>query len=589
MTDMANGPGALRRAFGCVRGGFAMAAILSCAVNLLMLTGPLFMLQVYDRVLASGSVPTLTALLGLVVGLYAMMGVFDFLRTRILSRAAHRIDGELAPHAFRTWIVGALGRGTPGYRPLADVGTLRGFIASPTILALYDLPWFPIYLAVVYVLHLHLGLLATAGAVVVVVLALLNEWLTARGSREAAARETIEARFADESQRNAEGVVAMGMVGHTIGAWRKLRGGALGSMQNGAERAEAITATSKAFRLLLQSSILALGAYLAIGGEITPGAIVAASILAGRALAPLDQTIAGWRMIKRARLARRRLGEYLAEAVDRAPPSVRLPDPKGHIRVSNVLKQAHGGGPTTPDARPILSSIDFELHPGDGLGVIGPSASGKSSLGRLLVGLWMPDAGSVRIDGASYDQWDVDHIGRHVGYLPQEVSLVSGTIAQNIARFDPEADHADIVEAARVAGVHDVVLSFPDGYGTSVDAAVSPLTGGQKQRIALARAVFRRPRLVVLDEPNSNLDAEGDAALARAIETLRADGSVVVVMAHRPSAITAVDKILMLSEGRMTQFGAKADVIRQVTQNVTQNVTQSGAQPTATPAPSRVA
>ena len=326
-----------------------------------------------------------------------------------------------------------------------------------------------------------------------------------------------------------------------------------------------LTSISKVFRLFLQSAILALGAYLTIRQEITAGAIVAASILAGRALSPIDQLIGGWKQLKRARLAHSRLTGFLAH--NAAAPSkavVRLPDPTGHISVERVTKFAIGPGGRR-DGKPILSNISFALSPGDGLGVIGPSASGKSSLGRLLVGLWTPDQGAVRIDGATFDQWDRRQLGPHIGYLPQAIELLSGTIAQNISRFDPEAKHEDIVEAARMADVHDMILAYPDGYATPVDVANSPLTGGQRQRIALARAILRKPRLIVLDEPNSNLDAEGDAALANAIQQLKASGCVVVVMAHRPSAIAAVDKIMMLKDGQCVEFGEKAEVLRKVT------------------------
>lgn len=551
--------------FGAVRGAYIVAGVLSCAVNVLMLTGPLFMLQVYDRVLTSQSVPTLLVLLGLAIALYVMMGVFDFLRARILSRVSQRLDADLAPIAFRSWMTRSLAGAEPGYRPIQDLGLLRGFLSSPTVLALFDLPWFPIYLGVVYLLHFQLGLLATAGACVVIVLALLNEALTGRAAGQAATAEVAETRFADQAQKGADALLAMGMVSHATGAWRDLRNVSLVEGQQGTERSEVFTASSKAFRLLLQSCILALGGYLAIQQEITAGMIVAASILAGRALAPIDQVIGGWRAIKRARLARRRLSDYLARDSAPAPVNIRLPDPTGQLEVAGIVKRPPR--PDRGDLPPILSGVSFKLGPGDGLGVIGPSASGKTTLAKLLVGLWMPDQGSVRLDGATFEHWQPDDIGRHVGYLPQTVVLMAGTIAQNIARFDPEARNEDIVDAAQLAGVHDMILGLPDGYATIVDHPLSPLTGGQRQRIALARAIYRMPVLVVLDEPNSNLDADGDQALTEAIRKLRANGSVVIVMAHRPSAIAAVDRLLMLKEGRMLEFGDKEDVLKKVTRS----------------------
>ena len=287
-------------------------------------------------------------------------------------------------------------------------------------------------------------------------------------------------------------------------------------------------------------------------------------LIAGRALAPIDQSIGGWRLIKRNRLARRRLKEYLSRDAEDQAPSVKLPNPKGFVSVRNLLKFAPSRA-GAEDGSPILTGISFDLKPGDGLGVIGPSASGKSTLAKMLVGLWIPDRGSLRIDGATYEQWDLDEIGSHIGYLPQQVVLISGTIAQNIARFEESMDQQEVVSAAKLADVHDMILGFPDGYATNVDTAVSPLTGGQLQRIGLARAVYKRPKLIVLDEPNSNLDAHGDNALAKAISELRGTGSVVIVMAHRPSAIAAVDLVLMLNKGTMSEFGPKVEVLRKIT------------------------
>ncbi|MEQ1711285.1 MAG: type I secretion system permease/ATPase [Hyphomicrobium sp.] len=555
---------AIRDGLRAVRGGFLAVAALSFVVNLLMLTGPIFMLQVYDRVLTSRSVPTLVVLLGLAVALYAMMGLFDFLRTRILSRLAHWIDNELSAPAFRSWMTRAVAGGASGYKPLQDIAVLRGFLSSPTMLALFDLPWFPIYLGVVFLLHVQLGLLATAGAVVVIALTLANEWLTARSTAAATKAEIAESRFTEHTQRSADTVLAMGMIGNTTGAWSGLKNATLAAQQRATETSEVFTATSKAFRLLLQSAILALGAWLAIRQQITPGAIVAASIIAGRALAPIDQTLGGWRMIKRARLARQRLGDYLKRDATPAQKGVKLPRPQPVLDVAGVVKRSPRKDPTR-EMQTILAGISFELRAGDGLGVIGPSASGKSSLARLLVGLWMPDQGTVRLDGATFEQWEPDDIGPHIGYLPQEVVLMSGSIAENIGRFDPSARNEDIVDAARRAGVHEIILGFAEGYATRVDDPTSPLTGGQRQRIALARALYGKPVLIVLDEPNSNLDAEGDIALSRAIQQARSEGAIVVVMAHRPSAISAVDKVLMLREGRMIEFGPKDEVLKKVT------------------------
>lgn len=556
----------LKAGYKAARFGFLAALLLSLAINLLMLTSPLFMLQVYDRVLSSRSVPTLVALFVLIVVLYSGMAVFEFLRTRVLSRIAHGVDAKVAPELFQHWLQKSAGGLSPGYRPLSDLSALRSFLSSPYLTAFFDLPWSPIYLFVIFVLHPYLGYLSIAGALVVAVLALLNEWATGRTMGEASQLEITENRFSDEAQRNADSVLSMGMSLNAAKAWMKQRVESLAKAQAAGERAEVFAAASKVFRMFLQSAMLALAAYLVIQQQLSPGAIIAASILSGKALGPIDQLIGGWKQIRRARLANKRLNDYLAQPLPmNLEPPVALPKPTGQLGLNQVSKYAPNAR-TSGDARMILQGMTFDLQPGDGLGVIGPSASGKTTLARLLVGLWMPDQGHLRIDGATYQQWGREHIGPHVGYLPQSFEFMPGSIAQNISRFEPDAKDEDVVAAAQLAGVHQMILSFPQGYATIVDAAVSPLTGGQRQRIALARAVYRMPRLVVLDEPNSNLDVEGDEALSHAIAALRAQGSVVIVMAHRPSAISAVDKILMLKDGRMTDFGLKQDVINRVAQ-----------------------
>jgi ATP-binding cassette, subfamily C, bacterial exporter for protease/lipase len=548
-----------------VRSGFIAAGILSGIINVLMLTGPLFMLQVYDRVLSSQSIPTLVTLLGLVIALYTLMAALDFLRARVLSRISHWVDAKLANSVFEQWITRQGKSQTAGYKPISDLSNVRGLIGSPVFIALFDLPWFPIYLVVVFMLHFDLGLLSVFGAVIVTIIAVLNEWLTGKGTQRAAILEVAEGRFSDDTYKNADSIVSMGMMTGTSRNWQNLRNQSLSAMQEVSERAEALTSTSKVFRMFLQSAILALGAYLVIKQEMSGGSIVASSILSGRALAPIDQFIGGWKQLKRSRLAYARLSEFMSKSIITNPKAeVQLPEPVGNISFDNVTVMPPKTA-ATRDSTPILSNINFMLQPGDGLGIIGPSASGKSTLAKVLVGLWKPDQGAMRIDGATFEQWDREQIGRHVGYLPQAFDLISGSIAQNISRFDASANHEDIVDAAQLANVHDMILGFPNGYSTPVDIGLSPLTGGQRQRIALARAIFRKPRLVVLDEPNSNLDADGDTALTQAIFNLRQSGSVVIVMAHRPSAIAAVDKILMLKDGRMLDFGDKAEVLRKVT------------------------
>lgn len=551
----------LKEALNKSRTTFWSVGLFSCAVNILMLTGPLFMLQVYDRVLTSGSVPTLVALFGLVAALYLFLGLFDFIRSKALSRVGYKLDVELAALTKKVWIFSGL---TPSRtRPINDLANLRQFLCSNGLPALFDLPWVPIYLAIVYLLHLWLGLLATAGAIIVITATLINEWITKAPISEASLWELKDTQFADVTNRNAEAVIAMGMISSVTEYWQSLRHEALRRAQLAGGRTEFIAALTKAVRMLVQSGMLALGAYLAIYQEITPGTMIAASILGGRALAPVDLAVGNWKNFIRTRLAYSRLFALLDSARGGLEP-MKLPEPRGKISVTNLLKLTPDCKFTSSEQRPILQGIHFELKPGDGLGVIGPSASGKSTLARLLVGLWMPDKGAVRLNDATFDQWDRDEVGKYIGYLPQVVELLIGTVRQNIARFDPSVSDDEIVAAAKLAGVHELILNLPNGYSTDLSNGMQILSGGQIQRIALARAVLRNPPLVVLDEPNSNLDAEGDAALSQAIEHLRKNGSCVIVMAHRPSAIAAVNKVLMLKNGQQIEFGERDEVLAKV-------------------------
>jgi len=546
------------------RSAFVGVGVFSAGVNILMLTGPLFMLQVYDRVLASRSVPTLVALFALVAALFLFMGLFDFIRSRVLSRIGYGLDVELMGLTKKSWIFAGLFPGRAISRPINDLTAIRQFFSSNGLPALFDLPWVPFYLAIVYLLHTWLGLLATAGAVIVIISAFINEWITKKQINEASNWELKDSHFSERSHRNAEAIVAMGMVGHISRYWQDIRNKALGHGQLAGGRSEFITALTKATRMLVQSGILALGAYLAIFQEITPGTMIAASILAGRALAPVDMAVGNWKNFIRARQAYHRLSKTLTQKRSLSSP-VELPEPQGNLTINAMSKLSDMGG---GEQRPILQGVNFSLEPGEALGVIGPSASGKSSLAKLLVGLWMPDKGSVRLDGAAYDQWDRDQLGKYIGYLPQSVELIAGTIQENIARFDPEVTDEDVVAAAQLAGVHELILNLPDGYGTDLGGGSYILSGGQAQRIALARAVLRVPPLVVLDEPNANLDSEGDAALTRTIEQLKERGSTIVVMAHRPSAIAAVGKVLMLNDGQQVEFGPKDEVLSKVTRAV---------------------
>jgi PrtD family type I secretion system ABC transporter len=558
-----NAKNPLRLAIGQMRRTFIWVGLFSAGVNILMLTGPMFMLQVYDRVLASGSFATLQGLFIIVVVLYGFLGLYDFLRTRLLSRAGYRLDKTVGSHAFDLWVRSGADPRSKLARPLSDLSIVRGFLASPSMLGFFDLPWIPFYLAIVFFVHPWLGYLAIFGSLFVITLALINQFVTRKPYAQAMSMDGTESFFVEQSRRNADAIVPLGMLGPLQHRWQEMHAAGLATGQIGGDRGEGFAAISKAFRMLLQSSLLGLGGYLALKQEISPGMIVATSIIAGRALAPVDQVIGQWRNVVRAREAFRRLKETLDVNVDQIQ-KVQLPEPTGKLDLRGVTKfnMLDGQGAERP---PILQQISFALEPGDALGVIGASASGKSTLARILVGAWMPDRGEVRLDGATYDQWDPNVLGRYIGYLPQSLELLAGTVKDNIARFDSDASDEAVIEAATIAGVHDMILQLPDGYATQIGYGTPPLSGGQVQRVGLARALYGMPKVVVLDEPNSNLDATGDEALARAISHLRQAGSTVVVMAHRPSAIEAVNKVMVLREGAIVEFGDKAEVLRKAT------------------------
>lgn len=548
---------AARRA---VRPALILAGLFSALVNVLMLTGSVYMLQVYDRVLASGSLPTLVGLFLVVTLLYLFLAYYDFLRSRILSRTAARLDQLVGETAFRAWLREGLDPSRNDSQPLRELETVRSFLASPAIHGLFDLPWMPFYLLVLYLVHPWLCWLTIGGALMVMVLAAINRALSKPALGQAAALDGAERRFADRSQSLAATLLPMGMERALTQRWRALHLATLAGAQKGAGASEALAATSRAFRMFLQSATLTIGAWLVLRGEISGGMIVAATIISGRALAPLDSVIGHWRTIGRAFEAHKRLDGFFAGEARRAgQAAVDLPAPTGRIEVADLTKYA--GSRQDGPRGPILNRISFALEPGDGLGVIGNSASGKSTLARLLVGAWRADSGEIRLDGATRDQWHPERLGRSIGYLPQHVDLLHGTVRENIARFDPTAKSDDIIEAARQAGVHDMILALPDGYATLVGGHDTPLSGGQIQRLGLARALYGAPSIVVLDEPNANLDAEGDAALTNAILGLRASGATVVVMAHRPSALAAVNKVMVLQAGALVAFGPKEDVL----------------------------
>lgn len=591
-TDAALSGNAYRRALRGLRGAFVTAGVFSALINLLALTGSLYMLQVYDRVLTSGSVATLQGLLVIVTVAYTFYGLYEFLRARILSRAAMRLNHEVGPATFRAWLRPAPQGERSQTLPLRDLELVRAFLSGPAMGGIFDLPWMPLYLAILFLIHPLLGWLTVGGAVIGLAVALINNALTKGATERAMMAEAQSRGFADQGLRQAEMIEAMGMQADVTARWRELQGAGLAVGQGASDVTEVTSAFSKAFRMFLQSAILSLGAWLVLQHEMSGGMIIACSILSGRALAPADQIIGQWRAIAKARIAHRRLAEFF-DVQTAEPARVRLPAPTGQISAQNLTRL---GPPVAGGERArILQQVGFELSPGEGLGVIGDSAAGKSTLARMIVGAWAPDAGEIRLDGATRAQWDPAELGRHIGYLPQVVEMLPGTVRDNISRFAADARDAELIEAAKLAGVHEMILGLPQGYNTPLGGGLMPLSGGQLQRVGLARAVYGRPKIVVLDEPNANLDSHGDAALMTAIQTLKAQGTTVILMTHRASVLAAMDKILILNQGRAVRYGTRESVleglapaaaaegsnVRPLRQHNIFNVAQPGAGPSA--------
>ena len=534
------------------------AGVFSCLVNLLMLTGPLFMLQVYDRVLASGSVPTLVALIIIVAVLYAYYGFLEFLRARLMVRLGRRVEETLRGRVFDAVTSHALRR-TPGVgsQPLNDLATIRQYLSGQGPFAFFDMPWMPFYLAIIFLMHWMLGVASLAAAITIFALAIWSEHAT-RGPLQEATKSTVKAAImTDEGRRNAEALYSLGMAGTMRRRWMEVHQTALDHQTIANDAGGMLGASSRVLRLFVQSGILALGAYLAILGEISPGAMIAASIIMSRALAPVEQAVANWQQFLGFRKARERLIQAL-KIVPRDKTMMKLPEPQGRLNVENLTVMLPGV------EKPLLQGLTFNVEPGEGIGVIGPTGAGKSTLARALVGIIPPTRGTVRLDGAALDQRDVDELGSMIGYLPQDVQLFDGTAAQNISRFVPEADSNAIVAAAKLANVHDMIMRLPDGYNTQLGENGARLSTGQRQRVALARALYGEPKLMVLDEPNSALDAEGEAALDFAIRQAMARGAAVVVIAHRPSALAAIPKMMVLSDGKAAALGPRDEIMRKV-------------------------
>lgn len=545
----------LRGALLSYRGAFIAVAGFSGIINVLMLSGSLFMLQVYDRVLPSRSVPTLVALILLVAVLYAFQGVLDVVRARVLTRIGAGLDELLSRRVFDSVIRLPLRAGDngQGLQPLRDLDQVSGFLAGGGPAALFDLPWMPLYIALCFAFHPWLGFAATAGALLLLTLTVLTDRLVRGPTRVMTGFTMKRNALAQSSVRNAEVLAAMGMGANLAQRWGSANASYREAQERASDLAGGFGALSRVLRMMLQSAVLAIGAYLVIFQEATPGIIIASSILTSRALAPIELATANWKGFLSAQQSWRRLSDLFA-ALPVSQDGLELPAPVTELAVETISVVPPG------ERRLVVQDVKFSLQAGTGVGIIGPSGSGKSSLARALVGVWPLVRGQIRLDGAALDQWPADTLGRHIGYLPQDVELFAGTVGQNIARFDVDAQPAAIIAAAQAAGVHELILRLPEGYQTEIGEAGAALSAGQRQRIALARALYRDPFLVVLDEPNSNLDAAGDQALTEAIQQIKQRGGIVVVVAHRPSALAALDFLLVLGGGQQQAFGPKSEV-----------------------------
>ena len=534
-------------------------AAISGVVNVLALTGSFYMLQVYDRVLTSRNVSTLIAISILAACLYGFSGALEVIRAQVLVRVGDRIDRRLMPAAQQAAMRQSLRSAAPAeaQQAIRDVDSMRAFLASQGPVAIFDLPWLPLYILFIASLHPVLGLVTAAGALVICALTLASESVTRTLAAQVVATGARRQAIADENARNVEAMQAMGFADRAHLRFAAVNAEHLKAQESAGDIGGTLASISRVFRMMLQSAILGLGAYLTIRGHMTAGAIIAASLAAARALAPIELAAAHWRGFIAARQARARLTSLLNDLPGDNIPTT-LPAPSKSLRVEHVAVAAPRG------RRLLLSDVNLELKAGQGLGVIGPSAAGKSCFARAIAGAWPVQRGSVRLDGATFDQWTHAELGRHIGYLPQTLQLFDGTIAQNISRFEAAPASEAVIEAARAAGIHDMILKLPAGYDTPVGVDGGALSAGQRQRIGLARALYRKPFLVVLDEPNSNLDADGDASLIRAMQEIRLRGGIVIVVAHRPNLLAVVDTVCVIAGGRMTAFGSRDEVLQHV-------------------------
>ena len=543
------------------RGLYWAVGLFSFFANLLMLTGPLYMLQVYDRVLGSRSEETLVALSLLVVFLYGIMGILDYTRGRVMARVGARFQAKLDRRVFDAMVRrSAVAPDASAQTGLSDLEGIQRLISSPVLMAAFDIPWTPVFLAGIMLFHPWLGFLALAGGAVLILITILNQFFSKAPVLQANMSSHRANMISDEIRNESEMIQSMGMRGAAFRRWQVAREASLAETVTANDVGGTFSSMTKSLRLFLQSAMLGLGAYLVLQNELTPGAMIAGSILLGRALAPIELAIGQWPLVQRAVKGWNNLADLL-EKVPEEPKRTELPKPKARLQVQSLTIVPPG------ESRASLKTVTFTVEPGQAIGVIGPSGAGKSTLARALTGVWRPAGGTIRLDGAGLDQYPPDVLGQHIGYLPQRVQLFDGTIAENIARLSTEPDSEKVVAAAKKAAAHDMIIHLPDGYDTRVVAGGGRLSGGQMQRIALARALYDDPVIVILDEPNSNLDNDGSVALNQAIRSLKEDGRSCLIMAHRPAAIQECDTLLVMDQGTRAAFGPKDEVLREMVSN----------------------
>ncbi|ARC88289.1 type I secretion system permease/ATPase [Rhodovulum sp. MB263] len=566
------------------RGLLLAVLVFSIFTNLLMLTGPIFMLQVYDRVLGSRSEETLVALFILVAALYLFYWLLDYARGRVMARIGARLQAALSRRVFAAMVERAALRGGqgPGATAIGDLDAIRNLFAAPVLLALFDMPWTPVFLAAIFLFHPWLGLAAIGGGAVLILATLVNRWLTGGALERSQVKSSRAARLARQAEEGGGLIWSQGMAPVMSERWARMQEEANADGMSASDRSGSLASFSRAFRFFLQSALLALGAYLVLQHAVTPGAMIASSILLGRALAPIEQVLGQWALIQRARSGWCALTEFLQSVPERIRPTD-LPDPVAHLTVSNIGLRA-----AAPGAPPVLQGIGFEIAPGEALGVIGKSGVGKTTLARIIQGLLAPTTGEVRLDGATLEQYGPERLGRVMGCLPQEVRFFDGTVAENIAHMELNPDPARVVQAARLARVHDIILKLPQGYDTLLVEGSGLLSGGQRQRLALARALYHDPVLLVLDEPNSALDADGSEALNAVVTDMKRAGKSVLIMTHRPTAIAVCDRLMVIDGGRQKALGPRDEVLRSAIRNAPEVQRAMGAARNA-PVPQREA